>query len=137
MHPAMASSCIGEQMPPGFDSAPAPGSSSGETTCLPVGAKVAFCKASEAELTDSGDAQPALHLRCRLLFNTCSSKPEGTRWAQCHGCCWETFYIFAYCGLVGNPHLTAKNYFFCSPFNVNQGVAPSQRAQGHFGGWSA
>ena len=26
-----------------------------------------------------------------------------------HGCCWETFYnIFAYCGLVGNPHLTAK-----------------------------
>ena len=25
-----------------------------------------------------------------------------------HGCCWETFYIFAYCGLVGNPNLTAK-----------------------------
>ena len=24
-----------------------------------------------------------------------------------HGCWWETFYIFAYCGLVGNPHLTA------------------------------
>ena len=23
-------------------------------------------------------------------------------------CCWETFYIFAYCGLVGNPHFTAK-----------------------------
>ena len=29
-----------------------------------------------------------------------------------HGCCWETFCIFAYCGLVGNPHLTAKNHFF-------------------------
>ena len=28
---------------------------------------------------------------------------------QCmHGCCWETFYIFAYCGLVGNPHPTAN-----------------------------
>ena len=26
-----------------------------------------------------------------------------------HGCCWETFYIFAYCGLVGNP----LNSFFC------------------------
>ena len=24
-----------------------------------------------------------------------------------HGCCWETFYIFAYSGLVGNPQLTA------------------------------
>ena len=20
-----------------------------------------------------------------------------------HGCCWETFYIFSYCGSVGNP----------------------------------
>ena len=29
-----------------------------------------------------------------------------------HGCCWETFYIFAYCGLVENPHLTAKLQFF-------------------------
>ena len=25
-----------------------------------------------------------------------------------HGCRWETFYIFAYCSLVGNPHLAAK-----------------------------
>ena len=32
-------------------------------------------------------------------------------WSTTHGCCWETFYIFAYCGLVGNPHLTAK--FIC------------------------
>ena len=22
--------------------------------------------------------------------------------------CWETVYVFAYCGVVGNPHLTAK-----------------------------
>ena len=29
-----------------------------------------------------------------------------------HGCCWETFYIFAHCGLVGNPHLTAKLIIF-------------------------
>ena len=36
-----------------------------------------------------------------------------------HGCCWQTFYIFAYCGLVGNPHLTAKHLNFCSPSNVN------------------
>ena len=35
------------------------------------------------------------------------------------GCCWETFYIFAYCGLVENPYLTV--FFFCgSPSNVNQ-----------------
>ena len=28
--------------------------------------------------------------------------------ASFHGCCWETFYIVAYCGLVGNPDLTTK-----------------------------
>ena len=33
-----------------------------------------------------------------------------------HGCC-DTFYIFAYCGLVGNPHSTAKKLSFCSPFH--------------------
>ena len=27
---------------------------------------------------------------------------------QIHGGRWETFFVFAYCGLVGNPHLTAK-----------------------------
>ena len=32
-----------------------------------------------------------------------------------HGCCWETFYISAYCGLVGNSHLTAI-LFFLLPF---------------------
>ena len=37
-----------------------------------------------------------------------------------HDCGWETFYIFAYCGLVGNPHLTTKIYICCSPSNVNQ-----------------
>ena len=36
-----------------------------------------------------------------------------------HGCCRETFYIFACCVLMGNPHLTAK-IVFCSPSNVNQ-----------------
>ena len=36
-----------------------------------------------------------------------------------HGCCWETFYIFAYFGLVGNPHLTAIIIFLLH-FNVNQ-----------------
>ena len=29
-----------------------------------------------------------------------------------HGCCWDTFYIFAYCGLVLNPHLTSKIQLF-------------------------
>ena len=32
-----------------------------------------------------------------------------------HGCRWETFYIFAYCGLVGNPHFTANILMF-APF---------------------
>ena len=31
-----------------------------------------------------------------------------------HGCCWEAFYIFAYCGLVGNPRVTAI-YLFITP----------------------
>ena len=32
-------------------------------------------------------------------------------------CCWEAFYNFAYCGLVGNPHLTAFVFipFQCQP----------------------
>ena len=30
------------------------------------------------------------------------------------------FFLFAYCGLVGNPHLTAKSIFFGSPSNINQ-----------------
>ena len=30
----------------------------------------------------------------------------------------ETFHIFAYCGLVGNPHLAAKKTFFCSKNGV-------------------
>ena len=37
---------------------------------------------------------------------------------QPHGC-WQTFYVFAYCGLVGNPHFTAEIYsllpFQCQP----------------------
>ena len=32
--------------------------------------------------------------------------------APTHGCCWETFYTFACCGLVGNPHSTAKIQVF-------------------------
>ena len=28
-----------------------------------------------------------------------------------HACCWDTFYIFAVCGLVGQSHLTAKIVF--------------------------
>ena len=41
------------------------------------------------------------------------------------GCCWETFYMFAYCGLVelNSNHSTAKTYFVCSPSNVNQGFS--------------
>ena len=31
-------------------------------------------------------------------------------------CCWETFYIFAYCGLVGNFRLAANTCFFLLPF---------------------
>ena len=56
--------------------------------------------------------------------------------APIHGCCCETFFILAYCGLVGSPHLTAKTYiniliyiyiytyiyiYLGSPSNVNQG----------------
>ena len=28
---------------------------------------------------------------------------EKGKWTMFHGCCWETFYIFACCGLAGNP----------------------------------
>ena len=40
----------------------------------------------------------------KRLFFSFSHVPNPPK----HGCCWETFYIFAYCGSVGNPHLTAK-----------------------------
>ena len=39
-----------------------------------------------------------------VLFGTLVYRAGSTN----HGCRWEAFYIFAYCGLVGNPHLTAK-----------------------------
>ena len=45
-----------------------------------------------------------------------------------HGCAWETFYIFAYCELVGNPHLAV---FFCSPSNVNQVWGGTPRIEPH------
>ena len=38
-----------------------------------------------------------------------------------HGCRWETFYIFAYCGLVVEIQpLSCPNFFFSSPSTVNQ-----------------
>ena len=40
------------------------------------------------------------------------------------GCSWETFYMFAYCGLVWKSPLNCKSNFFCSPSNVNQGWPP-------------
>ena len=33
---------------------------------------------------------------------------------------WATICICAYCGLVGNPHLTAKSQICRSPSNVHQ-----------------
>ena len=47
-----------------------------------------------------------------------------------HGYCWETFYIFAYRGLMGNPHLTA---IFCLlPFQRQPGLCgPSSKAMQH------
>ena len=49
-----------------------------------------------------------------------------------HGCCWETFYMFAYGALVGNPHLTANVFIFCSPFQrqSRKPVAPGHRFHG-------
>ena len=38
-----------------------------------------------------------------------------------HGCCWETLYIFACCGLGGNPHLTAF-FVFLLPFQRQPSV---------------
>ena len=32
------------------------------------------------------------------------------------GCCWETFYIFAYCGLEGNPTTELLKLSFLLPF---------------------
>ena len=43
-----------------------------------------------------------------------------------HGCRWETFYVFAYCGLVGNPHLTSKSYIFAPlPTSIKKRKRPS------------
>ena len=41
------------------------------------------------------------------LLQETDSKLETTHlWSsgQTHGCCWEAFYTFAYCGLVEYPH---------------------------------
>ena len=34
----------------------------------------------------------------------------------CHGCCWEAFYILAYCGLVGHPTTQLLKFRFLLPF---------------------
>ena len=47
-------------------------------------------------------------------------KPGFHRWClrRFHGCCWETCYMFAYCGLVVEiPTELLKNENLCSPFN--------------------
>ena len=49
------------------------------------------------------------------------------------GCCWETFYIVAYSGLVGTPHLTAKiESTFLLPFHrqPRKGGEPSNHLTG-------
>ena len=47
-----------------------------------------------------------------------------------HGCRWETFYMFACCGLVGNPHLTAIFFFFAPlPTSTNQRISESSHLQ--------
>ena len=51
------------------------------------------------------------------------------RWI--HGC-WETFYIFAYCGLVGNLHLTAKTYFLL-PFQRQPSIHVCNAVEHHPG----
>ena len=55
-----------------------------------------------------------------LMQGLCKPSEPGSRFHQAqpsfvHGCCWETFYIFAYCGLVGTPHSTAKIRVFLLP----------------------
>ena len=34
------------------------------------------------------------------LFRPTQRSCQETKWPRLHGCCWETFYIFAYCGLL-------------------------------------
>ena len=45
-------------------------------------------------------------------------------------CCWETFYMFAYCGLVGNPHLTAKSSQLLLPFQRQPSLVHGVSADG-------
>ena len=47
-----------------------------------------------------------------------------------HGCCWETLYMFAYCGVVVEIPTELLKLFFCSPFNVNQVMTPFSRRHG-------
>ena len=49
-------------------------------------------------------------------------------------CCWETFYIFAYSGLVENPHLTPSNVnhpplsaFFAAQASAGEELLPPVR----------
>ena len=63
---------------------------------------------------------PGLMVVGEQLANVSSVCPSGAVMFSCssvdtyHGCCWETFYMFAYCGLVGNPHLASKIQI-CAP----------------------
>ena len=48
-------------------------------------------------------------------FKTMQHADLGLEGVSLH-CCWGTLYIFAYCVLVGNPHLTAEIYLLFLPF---------------------
>ena len=59
--------------------------------------------------TSSGDLIPSSLFAGGVPLKQKKSTSK-KRVASYHGC-WETVHIFAYCGLVGNPHLSAKNIF--------------------------
>ena len=80
-----------------------------------------------------GTWRPAMQACTKLLLMApVSCSP--TFVTPLHGCCWETFFIFAYCGLVGNPHLTAKIQIF-APLPTSTKSIP-QGWQGVYFGWT-
>ena len=71
-----------------------------------------FPEAEAVKLRGFSKLAPGLaQLRAAEGGKAAERKSRGGEWGwpavSVHGCCWKTFY-FAYCGLVGNPHLTAE-----------------------------
>ena len=96
-----------------FDPRPHVSSRPPPSTPTSPGATASPSAAEAAEAADVAGLEPAEVEDEQLSAADSADTEEGPKVMPRakHSCCWETCYIFACCGLVGTPHLTANSIF--------------------------